>query len=144
MAEYMIRARLGRGSHWTATSAGLFASYGTRASPEAVQVMSQNGLDLRSHLSRPITRELVDAANVIVVMTAAHRDQLVVAFPEAKEKVFLLRSFDPRAEDADIRDPFGLAPEAYRRAYKEMDAALPELLSFLHDLEIGGGSVRKV
>lgn len=144
MAEYMFRSRIGRDSHWTATSAGLFAQYGVRASPEAIEILSERGLDLRSHLSRPLTRELVDAANVVVVMTGAHRDQLADAFPGAREKVFLLRSFDPKAEDADIRDPYGMAPEAYRRAYREMDAAMPELLSFLHDLEVGGGAARKM
>jgi protein-tyrosine-phosphatase len=137
MAEYMMRRFLPPGSGWEVTSAGTLAAYGIPASPEAVRVLQENGTDLRGHLSRPLTRERVDAADVVVVMTAAHRDQLLLGFPDAREKIFLLRSFDPGSGDCpDVMDPFGMPLEDYREAYDVIARALPELAVFLRELQV--------
>ena len=91
---------------------------------------------MEGHRSRPVDRELVDEAAVIVVMTASHRDQLEMLYPDASGKTFLLASFGPSGEHADIRDPIGLPADAYGKVRDEIAAALPGLVSFLESLEL--------
>jgi hypothetical protein len=60
---------------------------------------------------------------------------MVARFPGVGEKLFLLSSFASPA-GRDVEDPIGLSPETYRRVRDEMDAAMPELASFLRNLQL--------
>lgn len=133
MAEALLRARLtaaGR-SDWRVGSAGLAALPGLPASREAVEAVRERGGDLSAHRSRWLNRALVDEAALIVVMTTEHRDHMRVTFPEAGEKVCLIRSFDPAAREADLDDPIGGPVSVYRVARGAIEAALPGLLKFM-------------
>jgi protein-tyrosine-phosphatase len=135
MAEYMLQDRLkGDASHWVAASAGLTGDYGMTASPGAVEVLAEDGIDLAPHRSRPLDRESVDAAAVIVVMTAAHREQIRMLYPDVMGRAFLLKSFGPGC--GDVHDPVGLSTGAYRAVRDEITEALPELILFLKNLEL--------
>ena len=137
MAEHLLRRRLGPGSDWDVSSAGTSGGYGLPASRTAVEALDEIGLDLSSHRSRPLTREAVDDASLVVVMTADHRDFIRAVSPGAMEKIFLLRSFDP-AGAGDIEDPIGSSADTYRRVRDEIDRALPGLVSFMETLELPG------
>lgn len=134
MAEYMLRAGLGAESDWTVASAGLAAGVGMTASLPAVRTLAEEGIDLTPHRSRPLDRNLVDAATVIVVMTGGHRRQVARSFPDAMDRVFLLGSFG--SGNGDIPDPIGLADEAYDGIRDLIADALPDLMSFLETLDV--------
>jgi protein-tyrosine-phosphatase len=134
MAEYMLRDRLGPDSPWHVTSAGTFAGYGMHASDMAIKILAGHGIDLTPHLSRPITRGMVDASSVVVVMTRAHRDELLKHFPGIGEKVFLLKHFGP-GRDGDVADPIGQSEKAYRQVSDEIAGALPDLVEFLNSVD---------
>jgi protein-tyrosine-phosphatase len=136
MAEALLRRRLGPQSGWRVASAGLSTVSGLAASEGAVLALAERGADLTGHASASITEALVDSASVIVVMTAGHREQLLAMFPDAAEKLFLLGSFGP-GTGRDIEDPIGSSMDTYRRVRDEIDAALPELASFLRNLQLG-------
>jgi protein-tyrosine-phosphatase len=136
MAEYLLRARLGRGADWQTASAGLAAPVAVPASDEAVRVLGEQGIDLRPHRSRLVETEMVKAAAVVVVMTAFHAEQMEAVFGEAvHDKLFLLRSFDDGAKEKDLHDPIGAPVEVYRAVRDQIEAALPGLLTFLNALE---------
>ena len=135
MAEYLLKRRLGGDSAWQVCSAGTAAGSGMHASSEAIRALREKGIDGTVHLSRPLTREFVDAAAVVVVMTAAHREQVRMAYPEAAEKVFLLKSFGPDGS-GDVEDPLGASLETYRGVRDEIEAVLPGLESFLECLQL--------
>ncbi|MDI6774592.1 MAG: low molecular weight protein arginine phosphatase [Verrucomicrobiota bacterium] len=135
IAEHLLRARLGPRSEWTVASAGLSAWTGMPASQSAIDALRERGIDMTGHRSRALDRERIDASSVIVVMTNSHRDQIRRLYPEAVERVFLLRSFDPAAEDEDLEDPIGGSPEQYRRVRDQIEAALPDLIAFAGRLE---------
>ena len=86
MAEYVFREAAGTGFGWEACSAGLSASFGYPASREAVDVLRERGIELGAHGSRPLTPELVAAADEIVVMTRGHREEIADWLPEAASK----------------------------------------------------------
>jgi len=135
MAEHLLRARLDRHPDWEVCSAGLAAGVGMPASEAAVEAMRELGTNLSAHRSRPVDRALVDGAAVIVVMTADHREQMVSLFPDAAQKIFLLKSFAGDAHAGDIRDPIGADVEMYRGIRDEITKALPGLVAFLESLD---------
>jgi L-threonylcarbamoyladenylate synthase len=135
MAEYLMRRWLGRDSGWAVSSAGTSAVDGMSASVEAVRALAELKIDLRPHRSRQLTGEIVDAASLIVVMTAAHRTAVLERFPGARDKAFALKSFGGRSGDVDVEDPIGAPLEGYRKTRDEINAALPDLILFMHERE---------
>ena len=134
MAEYLLRQRLGPGADWEVCSTGTSAMSGMTASFSAVEVLNEGGIDLSPHRSRPLTRELVDTASLIVVMAAGHRDFIRTVYPDAVEKVFLLKSFD-QGHQGDVEDPIGMTADTYRQIRNEIERALPGVMSFMKTLE---------
>ena len=134
-AEYMLKDKLGPDSGWKICSAGFSADYGLPASQTAIEVLKERSIDLGPHRSRPVDGELVDAVSMIVVMTDSHLAQMRALFPDAMEKVFLLKSFDSAAGGGNIDDPIGLSVDVYYRIRDEIDAALPGLIEFMKTLE---------
>ena len=133
MAEYLLRQRLGERSGWASGSAGVFAMNGAPASVEALRVMKELGIDLKSHRSRMLTKEIVDGAALIVVMTEMHKADIVRRFPETGDRVFLLKSFGLAGRAEDIPDPIGLSTAVYRRVRDEIDSAISDLILYMAD-----------
>lgn len=90
-------------------SAGLEAFVGQAASPQAIQVMREHGLDIGEHAARPIDERLIREADCIYVMTRHLREALLSRWPDAAPRIQLL---DP--DGRDIADPFGGSVELYR------------------------------
>lgn len=134
MAEYLLRDRLGQGSGWEVGSAGLSTCDGMSASGAAVIALREFDIDMKMHASRVVSRELVDSASLIVVMTASHLTQLRAMYPSAVEKSFLLKSFAPDGRGGDVEDPIGASVDVYRGIRDEIEEALPELISFMQSL----------
>jgi len=68
-----------------------------------------------------------------VAMTAAHKEDILRTFPSAKGKVFLLKALGTAPVPDDVDDPAGLTTDSYRRVRDEIDAALPDVVLFLHE-----------
>lgn len=134
MAEYLLRARQGEDGEWAVQSAGVSAFGGLPASREAVAVMAELKIDLQPHASQPLTRELAQAADLIVPMTRAHRDVIVRMSPDTRERVRLLRSFGPDGSEEDIEDPIGLSTAGYRTIRNQIDSAISDLVLHLRGL----------
>lgn len=131
MAEALFRHRIGADSEWEATSAGIYAAYGSPASANAVEVLRELGVEPGEHCSKPLTQELVAHADMIVTMTAGHRFEILQDFPEVAHKVFLIKSFGTSRVAADISDPFGGSLSVYRTTRDEIDRALSDLILFI-------------
>jgi glycine hydroxymethyltransferase len=115
------------------TSAGIGAGGGQAPSPHAVEVMAELNLDIRQIRSKPLMAELVRKADFIFVMTYGHLDSMLLLFPSAAEKTFLLREFETELPvmEREVSDPIGLSREIYRRCRDEIRAALPRLLDLV-------------
>ncbi len=124
MAEGLMRALLKqRGIAATCVSAGLSA-VGEPAADNAVTVMGEVGCDLTRHRSRALTREMVEAADHVVVMTDLHRELLQTAGVPA-DKITV--------PDGGVPDPFGGNAEVYRRTRDR----LQEIVTALCDAWFG-------
>jgi protein-tyrosine phosphatase len=89
-------------------SAGSFAMPGSRAAPQAIEVMREMGADLTQHRSRPLTVELIHQADMIFTMSRNHAVAVAALVPSATEKVATL---DPKG---DIDDPIGADISVYK------------------------------
>jgi tRNA threonylcarbamoyl adenosine modification protein (Sua5/YciO/YrdC/YwlC family) len=90
-------------------SAGISAMMGGQAAAEAVQAISEMGLDLSDHETQPLTEPLIRHADVIYAMTRSHREAIVAQWPDAAARVRLLAP-----DNSDISDPIGGPLERYR------------------------------
>ncbi|MFH1329745.1 MAG: low molecular weight protein arginine phosphatase [Actinomycetota bacterium] len=119
MAEAIARARLGPGAGVVFASAGLYALDEAPATPHAVEAAGELGADLSAHRARSITRDLVEEADHIFVMTRSQAEALGHMGADLGGKVELL---DPAGED--IADPYGRDAAAYRHARNRIAKAV--------------------
>jgi protein-tyrosine-phosphatase len=113
---------------WTFGSAGLFAATGAPASVQAAKVLREMSLDLTSHLSRPLTPELIRSAEWVIGMTRSHADLAAGMVPAARHRIRTLSSFRGHQPGADIMDPYGGGLDTYRIVRDEILACLQDLL----------------
>ena len=131
MAEGLFRKLLSGRNDIRVNSAGMSAGRGMPASQDAIQALSVDGVDLASFRSQPVSEALVRAASHIFVMTRDHKHMIELLFPEACEKTYLLREFEPGAPD--VPDPIGLGRETYDRCRDTLKKALPNILRFIEN-----------
>ena len=131
MAEYLFLSRLAPNSPWTAGSAGLSAVDGIAASRTAIEVMDEIGINIRKHQSRELTSELLDEATIILVMTGAQAAELKQRFPKARDRVYLLGSFNKNEKEKEISDPVSSGLEIYRRTLNDIVGCLDGLIRYL-------------
>lgn len=110
------------GSDWRVESAGTWAAEGQPASEGAVAEMGARGLDLSSHRSRCVSRELMQPFKLILTMERGHKEALQVEFPELADRVFLLSEMDGKVEDVD--DPYGGTAQDYQVAAQTLERYL--------------------
>ncbi len=121
-AEALLRRNLAaRGeTRVVVSSAGTGAWEGAMASEGAYLVALENGIDLSAHRARPLTRELVEQADLILIMSRHHRAR--VEELGGAEKTSVIGTYAGRSsENAEVSDPFGADLEAYRVTYQELE-----------------------
>ncbi len=115
-----------------AESAGLLALPGNSATYLAQKVAAEYGVDLAEHKAKPISRELVDGSDLILIMEKPQKDTLIENFPEATDKTFLIRRFARfGSQSRGIADPYGLQYDAYRFCFLDIEDAVSGLVEFL-------------
>jgi protein-tyrosine phosphatase len=88
-AAMLARACADSGVPVGISSAGLLRG-GHPADPTAVVVAQERGLDLRDHVSREVRPDLLQASDLVIVMTRDHLRQLAVLEPSAFVRTFTL------------------------------------------------------
>ena len=108
------------------SSAGTSAWDGSPASDGALLVGMERGLDLSQHRSRLLTAEIVNEADLILVMSPSHLSRVKELDPDAK--AHLLAGFASGREGRSVQDPFGGDLAAYRDTVDDLEAELAGLL----------------
>lgn len=158
MAEGFLR--------WEALERGLdidVRSTGTHAWPfraatwDGREVMSELGVPIEEHRTRPFERDLIEWADLIVGLAAEHVRDTVMAHPDSEDRTFglkelieLLRTVPahdsmrdmvaaaaearrtaPPLDDGDVLDPFGERRAAYQRVALEIKGLIAQLAEAL-------------
>ena len=139
MAEGLFRQAIKGRGNYQVLSAGLGAMDGQPPSPYAVQAVKELGIDISGQRSRMLTADLVQRADYIFGMTHSHIDTVTLLYPQAAEKVFLLREFDETLDvfEKDISDPIGGSYEVYLNCRDQIEQGIASLLRFLEPAAIG-------
>jgi protein-tyrosine-phosphatase len=129
----LTRALAERGvSEVEVSSAGTGAWDGAPASEGAYLVALECGLDLSEHRARLLTRELVEAADLVFTMARHHRARVQELGGEGR--TFVLGEYAGRSgEEAEVGDPFGGDLEVYRDTYAELDGLIATVADRLAD-----------
>lgn len=104
------------------SSAGLYAREGEPITPAAADALRAAGVvatpdnDYPAHTARNVREEMVEEADEVVGLTAAHAMELLMRFPQAATKI--------RTLPMDIPDPYGGDAEVYRTCLAQLRYAL--------------------
>ncbi len=95
-------------------SCGLSAFTGDTATPEAVAVAAERGVDLTAHRATAMNRYISDESDIMVCMTEAHKNAIMSIQPSCRVLV-----------PADgIPDPYGGGLEVYRKCADTLEKFL--------------------
>ena len=132
MAETMFRAAA---PHIRVESAGTFAIPGRNADARAARVATEFGYSLEHHHAQPLSPEMIDAADLLVVMDYVNYIVLTDRFPQAARKTLLLGSLEPGAA-LQIDDPYEGTLDDVRKAYKRIQTCLNRLVEEIHSTPV--------
>lgn len=106
----------------TVSSAGIATGGKFPASAAATAVMRNWGLNLDNHLSRQLVPEYVEAADLVLTMTAGHKQAVLTIVPAAAAKVYSLKEY-ARA-DREVADPYGGSSQVYQACAEQIEKML--------------------
>jgi protein-tyrosine phosphatase len=105
MAEGLLRPLLAQyGARADIGSAGLMPG-GAPATPDAVAVMADRGIDISGHVSRTIEPGLVRSTPLVIGMTRRHVREAVVSHGADIERTFTLKELVRRGDEVGPRRP---------------------------------------
>lgn len=143
--------RLARLAGVEASSAGTRAVIGHPMHPEAARVLADLGGDPSEFVARQLKPQIAGDADLVLAMTAFHRDAVLEMAPRQLRRTFTLTEisaltgdFEPadvadlaglrphlRAEQvADVVDPIGQGPEVFDRVGLQIAELLRPVLEF--------------
>ncbi|TWT27644.1 low molecular weight protein arginine phosphatase [Planomicrobium sp. CPCC 101110] len=128
MAEAILSAKGSPGIE--VRSAGIFAA-SAPLSRNARAVLDEQKIPF-SHTAKPVNPDDVEWADLILAMTAAHRNALMQSYPEASSKIFTLKEFVDGSRE-DVSDPYGGSLSTYQQTFNELDQLIDKLVHKLKE-----------
>jgi tRNA threonylcarbamoyl adenosine modification protein (Sua5/YciO/YrdC/YwlC family) len=131
MAEGIFKTMVSR-KYCEVQSAGTIAMGGLQAAHYAKQVVKEYGGSIDRHRTSYLDRELVDWADLILVMEFKHYETILEISPDSVVKTFLLREYKRKTKYTEVPDPVGRDLAAYQQAATKM---YPTLKRVSKDIE---------
>ncbi|WP_404381895.1 low molecular weight phosphatase family protein [Knoellia locipacati] len=146
------------------SSAGVPGFPGNPMDPAMLRELEARGGDARGHLSRSVSAEVLDAADVVITVEFAHRMRITELWPHHAPKVFGLRQLAdalgrragvapglaaldsalgvarPDSLTWDVADPYKRGAAAARRCADEIDEALAVIVPGLTGIPVLRGN----
>lgn len=99
------------------SSAGLGALVGKPVDPEMKKQLLSDGIDPQAHVARQLNREMLNRADVVLVMEPGHRNAIADILPGAMGKTFLAGKW---LGDESVGDPYRKSPEVFAICYAQL------------------------
>ena len=135
MAEGIFKKISSNRNDIIVASAGTHAIAGMLASDNAVKVLNQMGIDMKDHLATPFDEIIAEKADLIVVMTMEHKDNILTRFAKVQnieKKTKLLTEYSLNENKLDgISDPIGMGYDYYFSCAQSMLEPLKKLYEAL-------------
>jgi protein-tyrosine-phosphatase/predicted ATP-grasp superfamily ATP-dependent carboligase len=119
----VVSRTLGRES----ASAGCFPLEHRRCPPAAIQAAKELGVDLKTHRSKIVDKQLVDWADLILIFDDEQRLELEARWPEKLSKVRYLGALEDSGTLA-IQDPYGHDTQEFMDTYRRIQRILQSTL----------------
>ena len=104
-------------------SAGIGAMVGWPADPHSVSVSADAGVDLSLHRARQLTAEMMQSADLVLVMDQGHVDVLTRRYPQHRGKVQKMLRWQG---NADVDDPYQMPRKMFEQSYVEIDSGVQD------------------
>lgn len=137
MAEGILNAKLSAEAlEWTIVeSAGTLGLSDTPPSGGAVEAAREEGVDISGYRSRPLDADLIEEADLILVMEPYHKEYVLLMQPDAVKKTYLLGEFYNDAPGGtSVGDPIGCGIQTYRDCYNVIRRHIDRCLPAIEDL----------
>lgn len=138
MAEALFRRAVCARQDYRIASAGVETVFGQSPHESTIKAMEELGVDISHLRSSVLSKGMVEEADYIFGMTRKHIDQVVKEFPQAAEKVFLLREFEDALaqEEKDIADPIGGSIGVHIHCRNQIEQAIQFLIGYLERWDV--------
>lgn len=128
MAQAVLRARLQQiNPSVEVTSAGLAALGGYPADPDAIRLMDERGLDIRTHRATQFSGGLGIDNDLILVMTTEQRQFTEAHWPLLQGRVYRFGHWS----NLEVDDPYQRGEAAFRKALKTIDTGVEPWLKII-------------
>lgn len=132
MAEAYLRKRIKEiGKDISVKSAGITPFSGMSPTRETIEIMKEIGVDVSGHKAVTLMREMIDEANIILVMEPRHKYTLVSIDSNCEGKIFYLKEFEGDFSEGTIPDPIGKTELFYRNVFETIKRSVEGLLKWL-------------
>ncbi len=141
MAEGLLRhildVRAVKGVH--IRSAGTHALDGRPAEPHAVEAVRELGVDITAHTARSLDREMVSAADLVLVMESWQAELVGRVLPASEHaaKLRLLATYDAASATTTVDDPYGKPLASYRHCARFIQHCLTAVVDQIQGVEQG-------
>ncbi len=130
MAQALLREKMAalKRADVNVESAGLMMADGMGASYETAQLLAQEGIDVSGHRSRRVTKDMLNKADIILVMEGAQEHRILQLHPAVKNRLFLLKEFARvDGSDLNIPDPMGRDESFYEKTFDIIKEAVEKV-----------------
>ena len=107
-------------------SAGIYATEGSPMSRNANTVLNQENI-MHNHKSSILNEQDVAWADLILTMTATHKEMVLRLSKEAQGKTFTLMEYAMSQYGVDVQDPFGGDLSVYQQTFEQLNEAINNL-----------------
>lgn len=128
MAEAILKAR--NLENIDVRSAGIYAMDGGEMSFNGQLVLGNASIPF-AHTSASLKESLIDWADLVLTMTASHKQAIILAFPHAISKVYMYKEFVTYGSIQDVSDPYGGDLRTYENTFQELNALTDKLVKKL-------------
>jgi protein-tyrosine phosphatase len=118
----IVRRKGQKVEDWRIGSAGVWALEGSPATLSAIRAAAARSLNLSTHVARRLTRELIDQADLVLVMEREHLEAIHEEWPDLDARVHLLSRMVGQA--VEVEDPVGMPAERIRDLAAELERFL--------------------
>ena len=105
---------------------------GLEATNETKELLTREGIDVSSHHSRRLTKEMIKKSDIILVMEKLHEKKVLELAPEAKYRLFLLKECAKISDNnLDIADPIAKPMEFYEETFRVIKEAIERVTEII-------------
>ena len=139
MAEAYFKKRAAEeGLSVEVKSAGTLGIDGMPPTEETLKMLESANIDPGGYISKGLNKELVEWADIILVMERLHKDRALVMLPHAVEKVVYLKEFSKEPGESgfvEIPDPIGKSLDFYKASFEVIKESVEGFVDHLKKAE---------